>query len=213
MTDRQQFQVSTVVAVVAAVNLKNWSLTTNRTPRAKAPLPLRLRDIPPAPPAALPVSHPMLFEAQDLFEPPPEDATESAEVRLNSRVRRILRSLRNKFGLYREYNAADFPDHDPDGDVTFQDLRVDHEDASMITDEPNDVLGLAPPALQSQSFFPYPTYNAFLLGDWYWNGNVTKSSSDFAELIKIVGHPEFRPEDVAGTDWRQIDVKLGSTLR
>jgi hypothetical protein len=47
-----------------------------------------------------------------------------------------------------------------------------------------------------------------LIGEWYWNGGERKSQASFEQLIKIVGHPEFRPEDVAGNNWRLIDAQL-----
>ena len=35
-----------------------------------------------------------------------------------------------------------------------------------------------------------------------------KSQASFKQLIKIVGHPEFRPEDVAGNNWWLINAQL-----
>ena len=46
------------------------------------------------------------------------------------------------------------------------------------------------------------------MGEWYWNGGEKKSQASFEQLIKIVGHPEFRPEDVAVNNWRLIDAQL-----
>jgi hypothetical protein len=52
-----------------------------------------------------------------------------------------------------------------------------------------------------------------LLGEWYWNDGVQKSQSSFQNLLKIVGHPEFRPEDVAGLNWQSIDAQLSGDRR
>lgn len=59
---------------------------------------------------------------------------------------------------------------------------------------------------------PYPTLSSFLLGEWYWNDGLKKSQSSFANLLKIVGHPEFRPEDVSNINWKIIDTHLGGIL-
>jgi len=53
----------------------------------------------------------------------------------------------------------------------------------------------------------------FLLGDWYWNDGAKKSQSSFKNLLEIVGHPDFRPEDVAAVNWKNIDSQLGGELR
>ena len=57
-------------------------------------------------------------------------------------------------------------------------------------------------------FYPYPNKSSFLLGDWYWNGGIQKSKESFKNLIKIVGSPEFRPEDVSSTRWDSINAQL-----
>jgi Plavaka transposase len=114
-----------------------------------------------------------------------------------SRVRKILNSTRNIFGLFRQYNATQFPKHDPVNTVTSDDLLDTSPDASS--------------SLPANSYSPYPNQSSFLLGEWYWNDGVTKSQSSFKNLLKIIGHPEFRPEDVAGTNWRRIDAQLGGT--
>jgi len=60
----------------------------------------------------------------------------------------------------------------------------------------------------ADSYHPYPNQSSFLLGEWYWNGGLKKTQSGFQDLIKIVGHPRFQPEDVSGTNWRLIDAQL-----
>jgi hypothetical protein len=46
-----------------------------------------------------------------------------------------------------------------------------------------------------------------LLGEWYWNGKLKKTLSGFQDLIKIVRHPSFQPEDILGTNWQLIDAQ------
>jgi hypothetical protein len=62
-------------------------------------------------------------------------------------------------------------------------------------------------------YHPYPTQSSFLLGEWYWNDGTKKSQSSFNNLLKIVGHPDFRPEDVARANWRHVNEQLGGESR
>ena len=106
-----------------------------------------------------------------------------------SRVKTILKSARNTYGLFRQYYATQFPDHDPAGKVTQDDLI---EFSGHL----------------ANSYYPYPNQSSFLLGEWYWNDGEKKSQSSFKNLLKIVGHPDFCPEDIADQNWRGIDAKL-----
>lgn len=163
-------------------------------------LPKRIRDMPPNLLAALPPS--LLPPTSVLATPPsalplpststlPKSSTPLSSAL--SRVRKILKSTRNLFGLYRQYHATQFPEHDPDENVTFDDLMDTSADSSSSL---------------PVSYSPYPTESSFLLGEWYWNDGVKKSQSSFNNLLKIVGHPDFRPEDVAGANWRRINAQL-----
>lgn len=61
-----------------------------------------------------------------------------------------------------------------------------------------------PPDLSSTSphnYSPYPNFNLYLIGKWYWDGGEKKLQASLQDLIKIVGHPEFRSEDAAGQNW------------
>jgi hypothetical protein len=116
---------------------------------------------------------------------------------LARRLRRIFRSPRNIFGLFRQYHAEGVPTHDPEECVVLEDL------SDKVVNQSSN-LNHAP-----ESFHPYPNCNSFLLGEWYWNHGVQKSQASFRELLKIVGSPEFEPSDVQGTRWDQINAKLG----
>ena len=108
----------------------------------------------------------------------------------SSQLRKILKSACNGFGLFRQYYATNFPDHDP---------------AQQISS--NDLINTSPTIL-TNAYHPYPNQSSFLLGEWYWNGGEKKSQSSFQHLLDIIGHPAFRPEDIAGNDWRYIDAQL-----
>jgi len=102
----------------------------------------------------------------------------------------------NIFGLFRQYYAAHFPDHDPDENIAPNDL----------IDTPLDSSCTLPRG--ASDYYPYSNQSSFLLGEWYWNDGEKKSQASFQNLIKIIGHPEFHPEDIAGKNWRAIDAHL-----
>jgi len=101
---------------------------------------------------------------------------------------------RNIFGLFRHYRASHFPEHDPDEDMTSEDLMDTYP-------------GTLPEPLMD-SFHPYPNHSSFFLGEWYWNDGAKKSQSSFKNLLQIVGDPDFRPEDVGAVNWKCIDAQL-----
>jgi len=154
----------------------------------------------PVPPASLPPP-----SSQCASAPAEPDASVNVSSPLQqsaaplSRVRTVLKSARNIFGLFRQYYAARFPEHDPEENITFNDLI----DTSLNNSS----------SLPVNSYHPYPNESSFLLGEWYWNDGERKSQSSFQNLLNIVGHPTFRPEDVAGKNWRRIDAQLSGEQR
>jgi Plavaka transposase len=196
---------STATLLVSNEDL-NQSLAERRGRREHRQLPKRYRDILPDPPAALPPAPVYVLPeyaypgsaTPPAIVPAPAPAPSQEPMPVVSGVRRLLQSARNIFGLFRRYHAIHFPDHDPDGNITSYDLidSPPHISSSPMVD----------------SYYPYQNQSSFLLGEWYWNDGVKKSQSSFQNLIKIVGHPSFRPEDVAGENWRRIDAQLSGDL-
>lgn len=165
------------------------------TRRADRRLPLRYRDLLPEPPRTAPprpVSPPVSI-AQNT--PPQElhDARASSQ----TTERDVFRSLRNAFHLFQQYTSFTRPSHDPEANVTGEDL-------SDIADESESPLSPIP----TPSYGPYPNHNAFRLGEWYWNGGAQKSQSSFRDLLQIVGDPNFKPSDVRNVNWKDVDAKL-----
>jgi len=157
-------------------------------PSSLAALPRLLRP----PPCDLTTPPPVLSLPLEDSRPCTEPTAPSLSV--SSQAKKILKSARNLFGLFRQYHAIKFPDHDPDEDST-----------------PNDLMDTSPDSSSSipvDSYHPYPTLSSFLLGEWYWTDGVKKSQSSFNNLLKIIGHPDFRPEDVAGANWQRINAQL-----
>ena len=93
--------------------------------------------------------------------------------------------------FFRQYCAIKLPEHD----------TLQHSSS-------NGLIESSPDSLPVNMYHPYPNQSSFLLGEWYWNGGEKKSQSSFRNLLQIVGHPSFCPEDVSGTNWRLIDAKL-----
>lgn len=116
-----------------------------------------------------------------------------------SRKREILDSDPNSFGLFRRYHAEAFPAHDPDA----EDQSCDILD-SATNDEKSQPLA-------SSFFQPYPNKNAFLLGEWYWNGGVQKSKESFRKLVDIICDQSFTPADIVNVHWDSLNDSLGES--
>lgn len=176
-------------------------LATRRSRRTNREMPIRFRDVAPQPlPLVLP-GH---------SEPPSPAVSPRSVSSLNLsefrfRVHQLFRTPRNIFGLFRQYCSDQPPSHDPEEFVDLQDLSDNLPTAPPAPFQPASSL---PPVANSSSFYPYPNESSFQLGEWYWNGGIQKSRESFSHLVSIVGDPQFCPEDVRRTNWRQVDRKL-----
>lgn len=173
-----------------------------RPRRPDRQLPKRFRDVVPqalpplpsvsqgrqAPSTPSPPTAPVSTTCSPEIPPPP------------SRIRRLFRSPRNIFRLFRQFYSERVTSHDPEENLTPQGL-LDGKEAT------NDNLAQSP---DEPSFHPYPNTSSFLLGDWYWNNGAQKSQESFRQLLNIVGHPDFHPGDVSHTRWDKINKKLAS---
>ena len=110
------------------------------------------------------------------------------------KVSKLVPNVVSLWGWTYKNHAIRFPDHNPIKNIMHDDLM----DASLDAFSGN----------LADSYHPYPNRSSFLLGEWYWNGGLKKMQSGFQDLIKIVGHPRCRPEDISGTNWRLIDAQL-----
>jgi Plavaka transposase len=115
---------------------------------------------------------------------------------VRSRLRRVLETAKNSFGLFRRYHTESLPAHDPEGEVDTSALSdiVDCRSASQNN---------------NPSYGPYPNKSSFLLGEWYWNRGSQKSQQDFKELLGIIGDDDFQPASIRETAWDKVDQKLG----
>ncbi|KAG6906052.1 hypothetical protein DXG01_016127 [Tephrocybe rancida] len=132
---------------------------------------------------------------------PPPDPTPAVETPQDSQPL-TFKSRRSVFGLCKTYFSVGPPDRDPDDNNTLSDL----------SDYPlQPTKGACTVSLPKQpSYYPYPNYNSFALGNWYWNHGAQKSQQDFKALLDIIGSPRFKSEDVQSTPWNRINATLGS---
>ncbi|KAH7904506.1 hypothetical protein BJ138DRAFT_1019068 [Hygrophoropsis aurantiaca] len=184
------------------------SLAERRPRRLDRQMPKRFRDnipqslhsLPPAFPASTPPHN--SAEAPPLFDSPSLVPSMAPPL-----FRRILKSAKNIFGLFRQYQATDFPTHDPEERTTLRDLT--NFESTFQTHSSSDIVpGNGAPS----SFYPYPNQSSFRLGEWYWKGTAQKSQASFKELLDIVGDCRFSPDDVRSTNWHQVDQKLADSL-
>jgi hypothetical protein len=143
----------------------------------------------------MPVSPPVLTER--LASPCHGAHTDSLSVGTLNTKQRVFRTLRNAFNVFRRYTSSNRPSHDPEANATTDDLSD-----VVVQSESLDVHPVAP------SYGPYPNRNAFLLGEWYWNGGSQKSQSSFKDLLQIVSDPSFDPSDVRDVNWKDVDEQL-----
>lgn len=116
-------------------------------------------------------------------------------------IRKVFQTPWNIFGVCRKYVGKDIPSHDPEDFMGLNDLVDASTSSADIRQTPNDC--------GTDSFYPYPNRNSFLLGAWYWSDGIQKSQESFRQLINIIGDPEFNPMDVRDTNWARIDSILG----
>lgn len=161
-----------------------WTQRTNRR------LPERFRDDLPQPPPSIPET-----QHAGAASPPSSETYQPASP--CSTIQRVFTSAKNVFGLFRRYQSTNPPIYEPDDQLTIDDFS----DVTLSHEAPEEV----PP-----NFYPYPNRSSFLLGDWFWNGGVTKSQASFDTLMGIVGDPEFHQDDVRDVNWDLINKELGA---
>lgn len=154
-------------------------LTHSGRPRRNYRLPGRYIDHPAEAPAPLPL--------------PPVAPGSTALPRVILHVRDAMHSIRNSFGLRRDYSHR--PSYDPDFVVPDTHLTMYYakhqpapvENSGHIADTPR-----AP-------HWPFSNFSSYLLMDWLQTGSAEKSFGEANRLAKdVISHPEFRAQDLQG---------------
>lgn len=109
---------------------------------------------------------------------------------------------KNEFGLYKRYWTTEEHPHDPDSYISGKDLQ---EESTSEEDHIEVEVDLA------DALHPFPNINSFLLGEWFWGDRSEKSRESFRELLDIITHEDFNPEDIRTADWNQINSSLASS--
>ena len=175
------------------------SLAERRPRRLNRLLPKRFRDIAPQPLPLLPPVSPVPLNDAVVPQTPSSRDSNGPRSADHSSSPRMCQTPRNIFGLFRRYFLEKVSTHDPE----------EHKDIFDLSDEP--IISTSPPfADNGNPFDPFPNKSSFRLADWHWNHGVQKSRESFNQLLKIIGDPEFRPEDVRQTNWTKIDSKLAA---
>ncbi len=65
--------------------------------------------------------------------------------------------------------------------------------------------------LPVKTYWPYPNKNAFLLGEWYWNGGLHKSKEGFRNLVDIICDQSFISADIRDVPWESVNKHLGES--
>jgi hypothetical protein len=162
-------------------------------------LPLRYRDILPAATSTEGQSSSMASNSAALASEESNRHADAhpvvADIRsIGGRVQRFFTTHCNIFGLFRRYHREGPPLHDPEANITSEDMC-----------DAGGQEGVSTPTPSSDTHWPYPNLNAFRLSNWYWNGGPQKSQASFKELVEIIGDPEFSPTDVRDAKWDQIN--------
>ncbi|KAH6897580.1 hypothetical protein BKA70DRAFT_1116186 [Coprinopsis sp. MPI-PUGE-AT-0042] len=122
----------------------------------------------------------------------------------------------NRFSLWRRYHAPVPPVHDPEGNLTIEDLDDSSPPPfSMPTPQtlgPHGSKGPdSPRSSKAKSYGPFPNASSLLFADWYWNKGNEKSLAEFDGLLNDVFKDQnFVLDDVLGTDWKQVRSALAS---
>ena len=181
--------------------LDGWSLVKHRGSRSHQP-PKCFEDILPQPlPLLPPTPESSLVQQPTILQSLPNSLRDS----LSSRVLQIFRTPQNRFGLFRQYLSEQLPSHDPEEYVDFQDLS---EGSACETSQTSAPFTHSRSPEVKDNFYPYPNESSFHLRDWYWNCGNQKSHKSLHELVRVVGDPEFRPDNVQHTQWAKINTKL-----
>lgn len=170
------------------------SVAERRTRRENRRLPKRYRDILPEPPAALPPHPPQPAAVGEQGISPPSSGPHAPSTAESDIVPSIVESTRNVFGLFRRYHSTHFPVHDPEENTTAEALL--------------DVAGPNEQQLSVSDYGPYKNESAYLVGEWFWNQSGRTTQANLDRLVKVIGHPDFRPEDIRGVNWKQINRAL-----
>jgi len=126
---------------------------------------------------------------------PPQSAEHHPTRRVFLLVRETVASIKNKFGLSRVYKGLR---------SRVPDTTIDLESTYGLSSPPPPL----PTRTVEDIISPYPNLSSFLLDHQFWTSSGKKSRADRDQLAKLMAHPNFKCEDIAGVNFRSIEKKL-----
>ncbi|KAJ3768912.1 hypothetical protein FB446DRAFT_706633 [Lentinula raphanica] len=169
-------------------NVEPESTTATGRPQRNRRLPARYWDI-------LPEGITAIVEPPSDDEDPEPDPPPTIR-RITFRLRERLKTSLNSFQLWREYPQK--PSHDPDGEVSIEDLSNLPTQQSSDDDDSSSELESDSPLNPTQA----------LLTGWQNNGNSTKSHGEMNLLADIIQRPDFQVAELQGYSAQAANAKL-----
>jgi hypothetical protein len=126
---------------------------------------------------------------------PPHTSSHRPPRRVFLLVRETVTSIKNKFGLLRTYKGL--RSNVPDASIN---LASTYRAASPPTPPPTRTV--------EDIISPYPNLSSFLFDHQFWTSAGKKSRADRDQLGKLMGHLNFKQEDIAGVNFQAIEKKL-----
>lgn len=146
---------------------------------------------------------PAEFEEDVTPSEPDDDATPPPSV--SDYLWQSVKTVRNSFGVYREYPCI--PTHDPDKNISLA-------DQSNIPSPPtaSDQSRLAPPLTAAPFINPFKNTTIFRFMNWMWSGSVIKSIAECTHLVDFLVSNDFVKEDLKGFNLKAETVKFDKML-
>ena len=177
-------------------------------PVRKKRLTWKLLDRLPAPPSSLP----------DLPIPETQELPAAPDQCQPSYVWMAIHTIRNAFGMYREY--PNIPTHNPDDALTLANLteisaipELEQETSPPIIQVTRQTTITSGSALEHKNVYaPFANSSIHGIMDWMWSGSAMKSIEEVSKLVGFLKSPDFRKEDIVGFDLRRETALFDSTL-
>ncbi|KAJ7099062.1 hypothetical protein C8R44DRAFT_747755, partial [Mycena epipterygia] len=152
-----------------------------------------LQQLPPAP-----------AEFEDVTPSEPDDDATPPPLVLNY-LWQSVKTVRNSFGVYREYPCI--PTYDLDKNISLA-------DQSNIPSPPtaSDQSRLAPPLTATPLINPFKNMTIFGFMNWMWSGSVMKSVAECTCLVDFLVSDDFVKEDLKGFDLKAETAKFDKML-
>ena len=125
----------------------------------------------------------------------PEPQTLRPTPRVRLLVRQTYSQSRDVFGLSRSYKGV--PSSVPD-----------HPDALSYIPGYSHPEPRREPRTIKQIVSPYPNLSSFLYDHYFWTTGTSKSRNDRDALRALITRLDFNPDDIADTNFRQIEEEL-----